>query len=334
MKGSKRNISVQLIRIVAMFLIILDHLLMGVDIPLKSLISQVTNSGVLIFLFLSGFLYGKKITSNWSQWYVKRIARICVPMWIFMIVDFIVEYALWGNFELKYIFIYMFNLQGILGVNIGGESLWFLTLIMLCYLITPLLQWIRNKNLGKVYGIIILMCFIGTQVFLAYFTDKGMVGGHTFSWCIIAIAMYIVGYFVGDKILFSKISWRRITLISAWVIFDVILVIFFKFMFDGQIIYDKIVIYYGMVLIDFWMCIVLYKLGEYIKGTFIKKIITFLDTISYEIYIVHCLVIFSVTLPWLLEYGVVIYVVSTLLLSLIAAVILHWMCKFIYSLHK
>lgn len=117
--------SIQLIRIMAMFMIIFDHLFMGIDFPLKSLVVQISNSGTFIFLFISGFLYGKREINNWLEWYGKRILRICIPMWIFMFIDFIVEYFVWEKFEIKHVFIYMFNLQGILGVNITGASLWF-----------------------------------------------------------------------------------------------------------------------------------------------------------------------------------------------------------------
>ena len=120
---SKRNVSVQLIRMIAMFMIFTDHLLSAIEFPLKSIIIQVSNSGVFIFLLISGFLYGNKNIDNWKNWFINRILKICIPMWLFMVVDFIVEAILWNNFDIKYVFIYAFNLQGILGVNIGGTNL-------------------------------------------------------------------------------------------------------------------------------------------------------------------------------------------------------------------
>lgn len=334
LKSNKRNISVQLIRIVAMFMIILDHLLSLMNFPLKSIIVQVTNSGVLIFLFLSGYLFGKKKIDNLAKWYIRRIIRICIPMWIFMIVDFIIEYVMWGYFEVKNIFVYLFNLQGIFGGNIAGASLWFLTLIMLCYLLTPFLQWIKNNNPNKSVGILVLTLAVILQIILAYVTDLGMVGGHTLSWCVLAVGMYTAGYFIGDTILPDYIRWSRIGLMTVLMIVSSTIALIFNLKFDGQVIYDRIVIYYGMIVIDLWICTVLYKIGKSIKVKWIIKIIDFLDTISYEFYVVHGLIISAIALPVLMQYGVIVYIVGTVFFSLIAASLLHWVCNRVYEIKK
>lgn len=56
MKG-KRNLSIQLIRIIAMFMIILDYLLSGVDIPMKSLIIRISNSSVFFLISFWFFIW-------------------------------------------------------------------------------------------------------------------------------------------------------------------------------------------------------------------------------------------------------------------------------------
>lgn len=328
---SKRNVSVQLIRIIAMFMIISDHLLSVIDFSLKSLIVQVSNSGVLIFLLISGFLFGNRKIDNWKKWFINRILRICVPMWIFMIVDFIVEFTLWNNFDVKYVFIYAFNLQGIFGVTIGGMNLWFLTLIMICYLITPALQWIKQKKLGRSFGIASLVIAIMLQVILAYTTDIGMVAGHTLSWCVIAIGMYVAGYFMGNAILSENIGGVRLIAMTVLTTISSVVVLLFNRKFDGQIIYDRIVIFYGMVMIDLWICMVLYKLGRYLKAERVLKVINHLDSISYEFYIVHGLIITAVTMNVLLRLGTPAYMLSTILLSWVAAVVLHKVCGAVYK---
>lgn len=230
---------------------------------------------------------------------------------------------MWGVFDIKYVLIYMFNLQGILGVNIGGMNLWFITLIMLCYLLTPFLQWIKNNNPNKSVDILVLTLAVILQIILAYVTDLGMVGGHTLSWCVLAVGMYTAGYFIGDMILPDYIRWRRIGLMTVLMIVSSTIALIFNLKFDGQIIYDRIVIYYGMIVIDLWICTVLYKIGKSIKATWIIKIIDFLDTISYEFYIVHGLIISAIALPVLMKYGAIVYIVGTVFLSLIAATLFH-----------
>lgn len=329
MKLIKRDFSLQLIRVIAMFMIILDHILSRISFPMQPLIIQVTNSGVFIFLLISGFLYGKKDIDNWRKWFINRLFRICLPLWIFMVVDFIVEAILWNIWDIKYVFIYAFNLQGILGFNIGGMNLWFLTLIMICYLITPLLQRIRKKNPTKGVGIVTLVCAMIIQAVLAYTTDIGMVGGHTLSWCTIAVGMYVAGYFVGDEIFSDKIVKFRIITFTVLAVCASGVVLFFNLKFNNQIIYDRIIIYYGMVVIDLWICTVVYKLGKYIKGDFTKRVINHLDTISYEFYIVHGLIIASITVLVLIKVGSMAYILSTLMLSWLVAIVLHWMCHLV-----
>lgn len=328
---NKRNLSIQLIRVIAMFMIIVDHLLMGIEFPLKSLVVQVANSGTFIFLLLSGFLFSKKQIDDWKQWFANRIIRICIPMWIFMAIDFAIEYFLWNQFDIKYIFIYMFNLQGILGVNYVGSSLWFLTLIMICYLITPILQCIRSKNISKK---VVLLCIVVTiilQIVLAYITDVGMVAGHTLSWCIIAIGMYVVGYFIGSSILSNKIIGKKIRILTIIMIISSLIVFWCNQKFDGQVIYDRIIIFYGMVVIDLWICTVFYKMGQHIKGEKLTKIINHFDTISYEFYIVHGLLIAIFAQLLIENIGVIGYILLIIVFSYVAAWILHRICGYIYK---
>lgn len=330
----KRNISIQLIRVTAMFMIILDHILCNVSFPIQAIIVQMANSGVFIFLFISGYLYGNRNIDNWENWFCKRFIRICIPLWIFMIIDFIVEAILWKSFSMKYVFIYVFNLQGILGTNIGGTNLWFLTLIMLCYLITPLLQWIKQKSCNKKLGVVSIIIGIFLQIFFAYTTDIGMVAGHTLSWCMIAVGMYVAGYFVGNLILNEDIGKIRIIAITALAVVASVLVLSFKSRFDGQVIYDRLVIYYGMVVIDLWIRTVGYKLGQYVKDGVMNKIINYLDAISYEFYIVHGLIISVVTINVLPKFGSIAYILSTLVLSFAVTFVFHKVCDGVYKVIK
>lgn len=322
--------SIQLIRVFAMLMIIFDHICCIISFPMQSIIVQVLNSGVFIFVFISGLLYGNKNVHNWKDWFKKRLIRICIPLWIFMTIDFIIESIIWDVFDVKYVLIYALNLQGIFGVNMGGTNLWFLTLIMVCYLITPILQWIKNKNPNRNMVVLSLAGAIILQVVLAYTTDIGMVAGHTLSWCIIAVGMYVAGYFAGNIILPNDISVKRISFVTLLSAISSAVVLVFNYKFDGQVIYDRIVIFYGMIIIDFWICTVLYKMGKHIKYGVWIGILNHLDKISYEFYIVHGLIIAAVTQPLIEMLGVVAYMCVTIILSYIGAWVLHGVCSLVY----
>ena len=73
----KRDSAIELVRVVAMFMIIFDHMLLPINLPCKSIISQFLNSGVYIFIILS-FIYQKymfeiKIVNNLAT----KVLRFC-----------------------------------------------------------------------------------------------------------------------------------------------------------------------------------------------------------------------------------------------------------------
>lgn len=322
-----KNQSLQLLRVLAMIMIIFEHLLSHISFPLQSLLVQLGNSGVLIFLFLSGYLYGRKDITHWGKWCVKRIKRICVPMWIFMIIDFIVEWLLWESFSIKQVFVYLFNLQGILGFNFGGMNLWFLTLLMICYFTTPLLQWLKKKHLNWEIGIIVFISAIFVQIITAYYMNIMVIVGHPLSWCIIAVGMYVFGYFAGDMILSETITKTKIILITCIMLITSVVVLLARSIFDGKIVYDRIIALYGMVVIDLWMCTVVYKIGRKIKSGSLQKIINYVDTISYEFYLVHGLVITVLVFNGVLGMSTWLYIGSAFILSWLAALVLHKVCE-------
>lgn len=147
---NKRNIAIMYIRVIAMLFIFIDHAVTYMDIPLKSVIIQITNSGNLIFLFISGFLYGGKMINDFKRWAIKRLIRLWIPYFIFILAYFAYSHFFLrnGDSTVASFFIYVFVLQGLLGTEGGPISLWFLTLLMICYFILPILQlfYIYNCN--------------------------------------------------------------------------------------------------------------------------------------------------------------------------------------------
>lgn len=322
---NKRDFSIEFIRVAAMFMIIIDHILCRITFPGVALIIQVCNSGVFLFLFISGFLFGKKEIKNWGEWFKKRCFRILIPLWIFAAIDIVIEYLLWHQFYPEHILLYAFNLQGIKVATIGSINLWFVTLIMICYLITPLIQWIKMRSGMFLKAVVILLIVL--QVILAYVTDSGLFGNHTLSWCIIAVLVYGTGYIVGDKILAYSKSYKSM-IISLMILFiGVLATVFGKKLLNETVFYERILSVYGMICIDQFLILLFYKSGSYIQNIKLKKIIQHFDRISYEFYIVHGIVISAVTETILRNNGTIIYMFTSVLFSYAAAIILHILCK-------
>ena len=135
---------------------------------------------------------------------------------------------------------------------------------------------------------------------------------------------------MGNIAILNGISVKLIRIATFFAIASSIIVLVFNYKFDGQVIYDRIVVYYGMIVIDMWICVVLYKIGQYIKRENCIKVLNHLDKISYEFYIVHGLIILVATQPLLIKLGVIAYIFCIVILSCIGAWILHGVCNLVY----
>ncbi len=155
---SLRDASIQLFRVLSMISIIICHICEQSTNTFIAQLGQFFNVGVFCFLFISGYLYSEKKIDNPIHWLFKNLKKILIPMYVFMIFLFAINYIN-NDFSFKYIFIYFFNLQYYLGYVTGGEHLWFLTILMLCYLLIIVLKKIEDRKL-VIFNIILLLLAI------------------------------------------------------------------------------------------------------------------------------------------------------------------------------
>lgn len=128
----KKDVSIQMIRILSMSSIILCHLVQELNNSTIAKTGQLFNVGVYIFLFLSGWLYGQKDIQDVFEWLFGRIKRVLAPMWLFMLFLFGIH-TYQGTMQLKYIPIYLTDTQYWLGKMGGGTP-------MVCKCYFPLLS--------------------------------------------------------------------------------------------------------------------------------------------------------------------------------------------------
>lgn len=113
-----KDVSIQMVRILSMVSIILCHLVQELNNITIAKTAQFFNVGVYIFLFLSGWLYGQKNIQNISEWFIGRVKRVLIPMWIFILFLFVIH-TCQGTMRLKYIPIYLTDTQYWLGKIVG-----------------------------------------------------------------------------------------------------------------------------------------------------------------------------------------------------------------------
>lgn len=268
----KRDINIQIIRVLAMFFIIICHIVQETNNKYLIMSAQFFNIGVYIFLIVSGYLYSKK-NIEFKSFYKKRFFKIIIPMYIFMLPLFIIQ-IINMKFEIKYFIIYLFNLQGILGGIEGARHLWFLTAIVFCYLLLPILQVIKNKKNNKINNFFII--FLGIISIVVCYINR------TIGMQMICLFTFAIGYFYFGE-LYLKKNIHMIKLIGIFLI-DIIFRLAMKMCLDETVTYDLIIV--GITQIIASVSIMLF-VRNINKRTIAGKLLNVFDKYSFYIYITH-----------------------------------------------
>lgn len=153
-KKPMRDIAITLLHVIGMIMIFLCH---SMQIEKIYSLSEILISGVPLFLFVSGYLAGKKEIDNIGKWWAGKAKRVLVPLFFFIIIVY-GGYAISKAADVspfQWIFS-LCNLQGLnytywkfnyFGAVAGCGHLWFVTTLMFCYLLTPIMQKFKKISL-------------------------------------------------------------------------------------------------------------------------------------------------------------------------------------------
>lgn len=265
-------------RVAATVSIFLCHIFAKSSIPLLQMSTQFFNIGVSMFIVLSGYLYGmNNIKKPVYKWYFKRWIRICVPEYIFVFILFVVHLALSDRIAPLNWIIQILNLQGFeIYVN-GAEHLWYLTVILFCYLITPLLDKLfktEKPSSGVIFSVLLFVSVF--SVVCAYIIHR-----HTAIY-IVYILLYITAFLLG-RYCESFVRKRNAFLCMACALAFAVIRLAGKYFIDGSTLYDVFVVGFtqgGIALCLLFVVCSLKKLKAF-------KALVWFDKISYEFYLVH-----------------------------------------------
>lgn len=305
----KKDVSLQLIRIISMFSIILCHFFNEFCNSPVSNLSQLFNVGVFVFLFLSGYLYEKKEINNSRIWLLSRLKKIMIPIYVFSAFVFAI-YIYQGIFKIRYAFIGMLNLQYFFESGIGLGHLWFITVIVICYFITPILFKYKNHIKNLLLDLIIL---IGISCVTCYFNVK-------LGQLLLYICVYILGYFHSNlKIKRPTGNYKKnIVLISLFCLSCGIRLLF-KYYFDDTILYNNIVSSITHTIIALTIFDFIHINAVNVKP---NKLINHIDNISYYMYITHY-IYFVGPLKVMLMNNVLLNLIIAIIVSYISALLLY-----------
>ena len=293
--------AISLLRIISMCTIVACHILQGYGNPYCYLF----NIGVQVFLAMSGYLYGYKTISSWKSCFVTRLKKLYITYLslLFLCIPF---YYCCANSEIDLIKIvfYIFDLQGIFTfARISGLGhLWFMSAIAICYLSTPLLQYLRKFS----FTLPLLLITSTLEFCLIRFAEW------QFSWLLV----YALGYLYASGSKHDRII--IICFISILFSCSLILVSWDDILHNG--LWNRWLHVTSGVL----AVVLITALAKYLDFSSGKRILSTIDRYSYEVYITHQILILGpFSILYLSEYHFVNVLLILVLTSLMA-----------YMLHK
>lgn len=300
------------LRTTGALLILLCHFTAQSSYEILNMSSQFLNIGVEMFLILSGFLFGVGGDEPVKQWYIKRVKRIYVPYELFVFFLAAIYLVLGYNIlKLDWLWLVLGVQGSIVGVW-GAEQTWFITPLLICYLLTPIIKKILNEIRTKKYRIM-LMTMIGVMpIVWALFENSAIYVLLT------PVSCYLFALILGHYFNNVKVNNKYLVYATCIMICSFGIRVILKCLCDGTIFYDRIIVKYTQMLAAFCIFYIFVVIFENIKP---NRIVNFISTISFEIYLFHYMFcvgpirLFEVTSSWLINCLLV--VVATLIISVI-----------------
>lgn len=322
-----KNYSISLIRLISLLMIISCHILQGLNIELAFWI----NVGVQIFFFMSGFLYGLKDNENLSiiKWYKKQFTKILLPLFILQIIILIIDHFLFNITYSKYqIIANMIGLGGFYGPFPILSHTWFVSYILICYLITPILYNIGFHSMKpyKAFKLlfIIALILIAFQYFKVTYINA--------AW----LYNYVLGFFFADYFIKQKRNYKSFTsFIISLTILTLIPRLYIQYgniNLPNFIIDNQTYLYnWNHILIGTSLFIIMYSLFNKIKIPKLK-ILELSDKYSYFIYLTHQIFILNYLSILFFTKSLILNILLILFISILSGIILYLLTSLIKKL--
>lgn len=314
--NSNKDYSISLIRLIATIIIVTCHFMQYYNCEL----TWWFNVGVQIFFTISGYLLAFKIINSPIEFLLKRFKRILIDYWIFVLI-YSIFYIIAGNKISKTSFVFsVFCIQ----VPNGADHLWFISYILLCYILTPLLfsyfnyflQRYNKKHLWIFYIILIILIFLVFQNISPKFTSV---------W----INCYLTGYFLG--FIYKNKLYKISKLLSLFILVFALIMntvqIYIDYFSSLQEIksleYYVIFCGYSHTFLGCGLFIIMKQIFSRIKyNNKSMKVLSISDNLSYDIYLVHQIFILGVFSLLKVTDVIIINILFTILVIIVSAILL------------
>jgi peptidoglycan/LPS O-acetylase OafA/YrhL len=280
---SHQSSAISLIRVTALGFIIACHILQYYGIVLATWL----NVGVEMFLFISGFIFGKQNILQWRIWFTKRAIRILPDYYITLCIAIPLLIYLGGS-EIRSLWViaYFTVTHDLFNIYVPGLGhLWYITCISFCYLMVPFFQFVRGRLTQGANAFFFALVFPFVMFLLCYFLRALPYRYASDMW------IFALGYHLSNR--FQNNVPKMLLLLSVILAFGFmflrgVLEIFGYFQSALLSIVTKaLIIPYSKVAFSFAVCLCLIYFGRIMQ----YRIINFLDRYSYNIYLTHVVII-------------------------------------------
>lgn len=278
-----------------------------------------------IFLCISGFLYGQKEIGNVVSFYHNRIKKILVPYYIVFIPYGILQFLFARN-----VFSLRLFLRGLIAGNAvlkGGGHLWFVPLILLCYVGTPLLEAYRNKYVNCRIS---YLKFVFSAIFIASLFFYFFCSFFNPAW----VSCYIMGYALGINEKRNFVNKKHVlALTGCLAVICNSIQIYCSYIAQIRFPLYSTFCDYSHALLGAFLFLLMKILFDKVSLGKIKIILDTTDKYSYESYLVHQFVILgpfsllAIIHPVTLSIVIILVVIYILAVGLkkVECAIFHWL---------
>lgn len=274
----KKDYSISILRLISITFIVLCHFLQYYN----NFLAWHFNIGVQLFLIISGYLYGLKFQTFNIEKSWKCLKKIFLDYYIFVFSAIILNLIFnHQNFNIYNILSFIF----LMTTPPGLGHLWFIPLILFCYLICPFLSYLKfkcNKN-----------CYLNFLLKFSFLIILKLIIQSAFSFFnYVWVLCFVIAFLFAEDIKFTKKNFLIKSLFLLLITFFYQLIKFYPNNFNY--IYKLINIEsFGKVseisrlLTAFTLFIIIYNLLSLIKFPNDIKFLDFTDKYSYNIYLTH-----------------------------------------------
>ena len=267
-----------MIRMIAMLLIITCHFMQAMDIEL----AWWFNVGVQIFLCISGWLYGSRRIAEVTSFYHRRFIKILVPYYIVY-----VTFGLATFLFAKTSFDVLSFIRGLfLNATIQGAGhLWFVPTILMCYVLIPGLQSYRERYVTSdrkwwIFTIVstgIMTVFFGA--FDRFFNP---------AW----ISCFTLGYAIGSAEGKGYKACKTFAkMLGIYAVIGNTIQVYCSYIGNVHFIGYSFFCSYNHVALGIAVFLLMKKWFSNLNMEGLDRLLCISDKFSYEVYLVHALII-------------------------------------------